>query len=412
MKLRHAPYWLDRVPDRRRPSFPRLRTNLDAPVVIVGGGLTGALCALSLAAARIPVVVLERDRVGAGATAGALGLVREDFDGRFTETARVHGLRAARTMWQAMRRASLDLPAALRRLGARVDLDARALLDVAGPDRESAAALKREYDARRAAGLAHRWVTAPTLRRDAGVEAAGAIRTDGSVLDPYRTCLVAMDAAVTRGAAVFERSEVLRVRARAKSVDVTTAGGTVSAETVLIAGGATLPDLRPLRRHLRPRHGYGVVTAPLDGSVKRALGARSAVLRFGGEAPQFVRWLSGDRVMVEGADQDPVSERRREPTVVQRTGQLMYELSLKFPAISGTSPEAGWLLPFEDTVDGLPYIGGHRNFPRYLFALGLGRHGAAASWLAARMLLREIAGEPAKGDELFSFSRILHPRFG
>ena len=406
MKMRHAPYWLGRAPDR--PSFPRLRTHLDTDVVIVGGGLTGMVCAWSLAAARIPVVVLERDRVGAAATAGALGLVREDLDGRFIDTAQLHGLRAARTLWQAMRRASMEFPAALRRLGARVDLDRRVHLDIAGRDREAEAALKREYLARRAAGLEHRWMTALNLRREA-VEAPGAIRTAGFVLDPYRACLAALDASVAKGGTVFEQSEVLRIRARAKSVEVVTEGGTVSAATVVIAGGASIPDLRPLRRHLRPRHGYGVVTAPLPAPVRRELGTRSAVLRLGGNPPQFVRWLPGDRVLVEGADQDPIPVRSREQAVVQRSGQLMYELSLVFPAISGTPAEWGWWLPFDDTVDGLPYIGSHRNFPRHLFALGLGRHGVAASWLAARILLRQLAGTPVKGDELFSFSRILQP---
>ena len=33
---------------------------------------------------------------------------------------------------------------------------------------------------------------------------------------------------------------------------------------------------------------------------------------------------------------------------------------------------------------------------------------AAASWLAARILLRHIRGEPAKGDDFFDFSRNLH----
>ena len=154
-----------------------------------------------------------------------------------------------------------------------------------------------------------------------------------------------------KGANVFERSEVLRIRARAKAVEVETEGGTVSAATVVIAGGAAIPDLRPLRRHLRTRHGYAVVTAPLSAPVKRELGPRSAVLRLGNDPPQFVRWLPGDRVMVEGADQDPVPARAREQAVIQRSGQLMYELSLMFPAISGTPAEWGWVAPFDDTVD-------------------------------------------------------------
>ena len=406
MKLRQSPYWLDRVPQRRRPSFPRQRGSIQTRVVVIGGGLTGAACAWSLASARIPVVLLEADRIGGGATAGALGLVRQDFDGLFADTARLHGLRAARTLWQAMRRASLEFPAALRRLGARVSLAGQPLLQVG--DRESVATLRRDYQARRAAGLGHRWITALNLRRDARVEAMGAIKTEASAVDPYRTCLALLNAAVAKGADVYERSEAVRIRVQSKAVDVVTAGGTVSAETVIVAGGAEIRDLRQLQRHLRPRHGYGVVTAPLTGPVRRELGSRSAILRLGGQSPRFVRWLSDDRALVAGAEQDAVPARAREQAVRQRAGQLMYELSLAFPAISGTPAEWAWWLPFDDTVDGLPYIGTHRNFPRHLFALGLGPHGATVSWLAARILLRHVTGDPAKGDDLFGFSRILH----
>ena len=76
----------------------------------------------------------------------------------------------------------------------------------------------------------------------------------------------------------------------------------------------------------------------------------------------------------------------------------MYELSLIYPAIPGTAPEWGWSFRFDDTV-GRPArtSAPHRNFPRHLFALGLGRHGAGASWLAARILLRQVRGEPGQG---------------
>jgi glycine/D-amino acid oxidase-like deaminating enzyme len=167
--------------------------------------------------------------------------------------------------------------------------------------------------------------------------------------------------------------------------------------------------LRALWRHLHARHGYGVVTEPLAAAVRRQVGRRAAALRDSAVPPHYVRWLKDDRVLIEGADGDPVPSRLRGQTVVQRTGQLMYELSLLYPAISGTPPAWGWSYAFDDTVDGLPYIGPHRNFPRHLFALGLARHGLGAAWLAARILTRHLTDEPAKGDELFAFSRILQP---
>ena len=85
----------------------------------------------------------------------------------------------------------------------------------------------------------------------------------------------------------------------------------------------------------------------------------------------------------------------------------MYELSTIYPAISGARAEWSWTTAFEDTVDGLPFIGLHRNFPRQLFALGAGRHGAGTAWLAARVLLRQFQGDPARGDEQLGFARIL-----
>lgn len=408
MKPRFAPFWYDRFPERRRPAFPRQRAPLDTRVVVVGGGLTGCACASVLAAARIPVVLVEAARVGAGATAGAVGLGREDFDGSFEDAAAAHGLRAARLMWQAMRRSALEFPAALRRLDIKCDLLPQDLLRAAvGADRAAAKALRHEYDARRAAGLEHRWTTPAQLTRAAALGGGGALRTHGFVLDPYRACLGLASAAVDRGAVLLERAEVRRIRAGRKQVEIQTSNGLIRADTVVVTAGSSIQDLRPLRRHLHPRHGYGVVTEPLPAAVRREVGQRAAVLKDSADPPHVVRWLKDDRALVAGAEQDPVPSRLQAATLVQRTGQLMYELSVLYPPVSGACPEWAWSYTFDDTVDGLPYIGTHRNFPRHLFALGLGRHGVAASWLAARLIQRVVTEQQAKGDELFGFSRIL-----
>ena len=353
-------------------------------------------------------MLLESNHIGRGATAGSLGLVREDFDVSFSGTSSAYGLRAARALWQGMRRAALDFPSALRRFGIRADLAPQELLSVAPLERGVARALRRDYDARREAGLEHSWVTPANVTREAAISSGGAIRTRGAVLDPYRTCIGLAAAAASRGASLFERSEVRRIRSRGKVVEITTAGGVIRAETVIVAASASVSDLRPLRRHLHPKHGYGVVTEPLVAAVRRGIGRRDAALRDSSVPPHFIRWLKDDRVLIEGADQDPVPSRSHEQVLIQRTGQLMYELSLIYPPISGTRPEWGWAYTTDDTVDGLPYIGPHRNFPHHLFALGLARHGAGTSWLAAKLILRHILGEPAKGDDLFGFARILH----
>ena len=402
-----SPYWLDRFPKSRRPSYPRLRDEAETDVVIVGGGLTGCACAATFAAAGVKVVLLEAHAVGAGATSGAMGLVREDFDASFRSTADAYGVRSARLLWQGMRRAALDASASLKRAGVRCDLAPQDLLRLARREPAASRDLRRDYEARRAAGLGHTWLTPAAVLRETGLDTGGAIRTRGAALDPYQAAIGLAASAVRRGAAIHETSVVKRIKTDRKQVVVTTDGGVIRAESVLVATAAPLPDLRALRRHLRARHAYAVVTEPLPAAVRREVGRRAAALRDGHEPPHLVRWLKDDRIYCSGGDQPEVPPRLRDKAGVARIWELMYELSVLYPAVSGIQPAWGWDMPRWETADGLPFIGTHRNFPRHLFALGSARHGAAVSWLAARLLLRHHHGEPDKGDEMFGFSRVL-----
>jgi glycine/D-amino acid oxidase-like deaminating enzyme len=405
--MRPVPFFLDRFPRTRRPDYSRHRGDIRTRVAIIGGGLTGCACAAAFAAAGIKVVVIEADRIGAGATAGSAGLLRQDLDASFHASVSAHGVRTARHVWQGFRRASLDFAAALRRLHIRADLAPQDLLYFTRDGSESARQLQREYKARRDAGLEGSWLTGRAVALDAGVPANGGIRTRGEALDPYRACIGLAAAAASKRAQIHERTTVHRVRAGRKSVEITTDGGVITADAVIMATGGLLEDVKALRRHFAPTQSYAVVTESLPAAVRREVGKRAAALRDSASPPHVLRWLKDDRVLFAGADQPPLVPRLRDKILVQRANQLMYELTTIYPAISGLQPEWGWDFLHYGSPDGLPVVGPHRNFPRHLFALGHGRHGAGMAWLAARVLLREFQGEPAKGDELFGFVRVL-----
>jgi glycine/D-amino acid oxidase-like deaminating enzyme len=108
---------------------------------------------------------------------------------------------------------------------------------------------------------------------------------------------------------------------------------------------------------------------------------------------------------VSGADQDETPARTRDAVLVQRTGQLMYELLMLYPAISGLQPQYGWQLPYGETADGLMYIGPHRNYPHHLFALGGGGDTISGAFVAARILARAVRGQTEKADDVFGWTR-------
>jgi glycine/D-amino acid oxidase-like deaminating enzyme len=203
---------------------------------------------------------------------------------------------------------------------------------------------------------------------------------------------------------LFERTRAVTISQARSHVEVHCGRGTVRCETVIVA---TEPaDLfEPLARHVATCESYVVQTAPVPAAVRAAVRDRSLILQDCQQPPHRLAWAPGDRIVWTGADQPRTAERLRAQTLVQRTGQLMYELSLVLPDVSGVQPEHGWDVPYTVGRDGLPLIGPHRNYPRHLFAFGLGTSPAAA-FLASRLLLRHIGGTADKTDEAFAFTRL------
>jgi glycine/D-amino acid oxidase-like deaminating enzyme len=396
--------WIDLLPKSRLPDYSRLRGPQVADVVIVGGGLTGCATAYACAVAGVKAIVLEADRVGQGSAGRSAGLLLSEPGPAFRDIEQAHGLRAARTAFDSWRRATLEGAALLRRLNIKCGLEPVVPLIVSARDDEKK--LRREFEARAKAGVGGTWLMRNLLANLTVPEAPAAIRMrDAFTLDPYRACLGLSAAAASRGAVIFERSHVTSVKVARKHVDVIAEGGQIRASTVIVATGSATLEFRQLRRHFKRRESYLVLTEPMPPAVRRQIASRDTTFSDTREPHRRVRWTADDRILVGGATQDETPERKRPAVLVQRTGQLMYELLTMFPVISGLMPEYGWESISGETADGLMYIGPHRNYPRHLFALGSGGDSVTGAFLAARILVRALQGASERDDSVWSFTR-------
>jgi glycine/D-amino acid oxidase-like deaminating enzyme len=396
--------WIHQFPNSRRPDFPRFRGEHVTDVVIVGGGMTGCAVAYTCAFAGLRTVLLEGNRIGQGSSGRGSGMLLPDPGPLFRDVVTAHGLRAARRAFKAWRNGARDAASLLRRLGVRCALEPLDIIIAA--DRDDEKTLRREYDARVAAGFEIAWLTARQVKKLLNLDAPGAIRMrDAFSVDPYRASVGLITAAAKRRAKIFERSMAKKVTFGKKDVEIVVDGGTLRARTVVIATGTATALFKPLGRHFTPREAYMALTEPLPAAMRRQFGDPSLVIHDTRVPPRRLRWTPDDRLIPSGADQDAPPARTREAVVVQRTGQLMYELLTMYPVISGLKPEYGWDASYGETADGLMYIGPHRNYPRHLFALGGTPHSATGAFLSARILLRALQGRPENGDEVFGWAR-------
>jgi glycine/D-amino acid oxidase-like deaminating enzyme len=394
--------WIENFPRTRRPDHPRLRGELTTEVAIIGGGLTGCATAYACAVSGLRPMLIEADRIGQGSAGRDAGLLLPEPGPSFRDVSARHGLRSARRIFESWRRASLDASALVRRLKISCGLEPCEHIRVAS--RDDGKALRREFEARQEAGLEAHWMTSVMVRKATALEVQDGLRTGACFsLDPYRACLGLAAAARSRGTTLFERSPATKVRAGAKHVEIVLDGGLVRAKTVIVCTGTATPEFKPLRRHFKRREEYFALTEPVPAAIRKQLAGHGVTISDTVTPRHVVRWTRDDRLLVNGASQDETPAKKREAVLVQRTGQLMYELLMMNPAISGLQPEYGWEGSYGETADGIMYIGPHRNYPRHLF--GLGGDSTTGAFLAARVLARAAAGQPDKHDEVFGWTR-------
>jgi glycine/D-amino acid oxidase-like deaminating enzyme len=398
--------WTDSFPASRLPTYPKHRGPIDVDVAIVGGGLTGCTAAYAFAAAGVKVALFEAGRIGHGGSGASTGWIADDPGVSFSALERQIGLKAARHAFQVWRRGALDFAALVRRLDLKCHLEPHAAL-LAATSPEQVAALKREHKERRVAGVDASLVNAKAVATEAAIEAGAALRSkDSATIDPYRATIGIAAAAVDRGARLFEQSPVKKITFTRKDATVITGGGSLRVARVVVATAMPTPQLfRSLARHFWFKTRYLVLTEPVPAKVRATLGVPGTVVRDLGAPPHFVRWVGEDRLLIAGADGDVAPVRLREKTIVQRTGQLMYELSTLHPDISGIMPAYGWDSPYAITAEGIPYLGAHRNFPHQVLCFGDSSHGVTGAYLASRIALRHYLGESDPADEAFGFTR-------
>ena len=400
----NTPLWLGR--DRLGAvRFPTFTGELDVDVAVIGGGITGAAVAWRFADAGVRVAVVEAARVGRGSTAASTALLMQEPDEDLAELVRRYGRRRAHRIWQLSLDATKDFIATLTRLRISCDLERRDSIYYA-PGAAASRALRAEHRHRVAAGVDARWVEGPALRRVAGFDAAGAIRTRGNAqADPFKACVGLMRAAAAAGARVYERSPVQEIRPSSGDVVLTTPRGSIRAARVVIATGYATPYFKPLHARFHMLNTYVVATRPLSAAERRNVGLGAVMLWDTGRPYHYARWTADHRLMLGGADRPAVPERLRLAALEEGTRAVYADFTRLYPALKDIEIDCRWEGLFATTPDGLPYIGTHRRYPRQLFALGYGGNGMTFGFLASRLLLDWYRGDRSPDHALFGFAR-------
>ena len=370
--------------DHQRPA---LHGSVEADVCVIGGGLAGLTAALWLARAGRSVVLLEAMRIGWGASGRNGGFVAPGFATGYDHIARIAGDERARALY----RLSID--------GVRLVRETVETLSIPGTDpvpgitsvlrHAGAAALKAKRD-RLARDFDYH---VEFLDRSQLQDRFATQRYFQALRDPNAFHLHPLNylrgiaAEIERlGGRIFEMSPAAAHQLDGTAKTIGTAGGTVAAPDVVLAGGGYIGRLVPaLARSFLPIATYVMLTEAAPDRIGDAIRTRDAVSdnRRAGDYYRLVdggkRILWGGKITTRLSDPRDLAERLRRAMVST------------YPQLEGLRVEAAWSGQMSYARHLMPQIG--RLRPHVWYATAFGGHGLNTTAIGGKILAEAITGE-------------------
>lgn len=361
----------------KMPEFPAMQGDTETDVLIIGGGMTGILCAYELQKAGVPYLLVEADTLAGGVTGCTTAKITVQ-----------HGLvygellsRLGKDKAKAYLDANLEALAAYRKLCEKIDCDfaEEPSFVYSLNDREK---MQEEAEALQRLGFPAQVRESVSLP----FPVAGAVECPGQAqFHPLKFL-----SAISRDLQIYEHTRVLEL----KATTAVTARGKITAKKIIIA--THFPVLN--------KHGMYFLKMYQHRSYVIALkGAQRVEGMLVDEAQNGLSFRNyGDLLLLGGGS--------------HRTGKQgggwreLREVAAKYyPAAKEV---CHWATQDCETLDKLPYIGPYsRNTDNLFVATGFRKWGMTTSVAAARLLRDQIIGTENRYASLFSPSRsMLHPQ--
>ena len=387
MKL--VSFWADGAPPI--PSFAGRALPERADVVVVGGGYTGLSTALHLARKRARVVVLERNRLGSGASSRNGGHCNNGITLAPGAAIERFGVERARRLFRVSVDAVDYVEALIRAEGIDCEFRRAGRLGLAWKPAHVARLAAYHDLARRHFGFETELIPRDALSREIGspVYHGGLLDPRGAALHPGKFVAGLVAAAARAGADLHEEVSALGIGREGGGFVVTTPRGPLRAEQVMVATDGYTDRVQPeLERRIIRIGSFVIATAPLPEDLARSVspGRRNMV-----DTKHFSYYfrLAEDRRLVFGgrarfALSDPESDRRSARVLAQ--GMVTV-----FPQLAGVPVEYCWGGTVGFTIDRLPHAG---ELDGVWYALGYCGHGVQMATYLGRCMAEAMDGHP------------------
>ena len=360
-----------------RPAFPALEGNHKTDVLIVGGGITGVLCAYMLHRAGVDFMLVEADRVCAGVTGNTTAKITLQHGLSYDRLIRKFGIEQAKGYYQAQSEAC----AVYERLATEIpcDYEKKDSYVYSLRDRKG---IEREVSALARIGCPAELTDAPALP----FSVAGAVRIGGQAqMNPLKLLLT-----LAKGLPIYENTKAVFLAPH----KVTTNRGEITCKKMIVA------------THFPILNKYGGYFLKLYQHRSYVLALENGPRMDGmyvDEAMAGLSFRNYQNMLLLGGGSHRTGKK----------GGAWEELAAFARAhYPQAKPVCRWATQDCMTLDGIPYIGRYAKSTADLYvATGFNKWGMTSAMVAAMLLTDLVQGKENAYVPLFSPTRgMLHPQ--
>lgn len=394
------PFWLVRygLPF----DYPSLQNDIHTDVVIMGGGISGALMSYYLTKAGADHIVVDGRTIGLGSTCASTALLQYEIDTPLCELQNMVGLYNAVRAYRLCDE-SIDTLATIAAKIKFTEFEKLESLYYAAAKKDIKF-IEEEYSIRKKHGFKVALLQDDVIAKEFNLRASRAILSEqGGQTNAYLFAHALHQYSIKKGTRVFDRTCISKIEHTAKGVVLTTSNkNKIQTKKLIYASG--YESVKYIDKKIVNLHSTYAVCSE-QGNATATPFKRKALLWNTADPYLYMRNTFDDRILIGGRDETFFNPKKRDELLAEKSAALVKDFKKIYPGVP-FKPEFSWCGTFGATKDGLPFIGEYQKLPNSYFALGFGGNGITFSLIAAEIIKDLIIGKKNNDEEIFSFSRV------
>lgn len=387
--------------------YPYLTNDLTCEVVVIGGGISGALTTYFLAKAGVNVVVIEKNIIGYGATISAPATLEYQSDFDMNKLDKLKGEKQAEKIYKM----SLDAIDIIEKIDGEFE-------KATGFKRQDAiyftnkfmqkSNMQKEFKSRKEAGFETSLLNSHKILN---ISSAILTKNASAVINPYMFTQGLFEYLSTfKNVKIYENTSIISVTPKYSSVECKTNNEfkILANSAIFTSGIDTLKYLKEIT-NVELYKTFSIVTKPLIDKENIKDKSVNFTARDSGEPYHYIRFDNNGRIIFSG-ENTKMNEKFMDSKFFYNLSNDKYKklsnsMNKIFNNLNSIPIEYTYSSTFVNTKDTLPIIDEIPNMPNCFCNLGFGTNGIIYSAIGANMLKNAINGLYTKDMNMFKIFR-------